>query len=92
MVNTVLGPVDAAELGTTYIHEHLYVKPNELPAFYPYTLDDVDRGVEEIESFMAAGGIDHCGAFPTQLWSKYRGLKGYGHAYRMPHSLCDWTS
>lgn len=55
MVNTVLGPVDAAELGTTYIHEHLYVKPNELPAFYPYTLDDVDRGVEEIESFMAAG-------------------------------------
>ncbi len=56
MVNTVLGPVDAAELGTTYIHEHLYVKPNELPAFYPYTLDDVDRGVEEIESFMAAGG------------------------------------
>lgn len=56
MVNTVLGPVDAAQLGTTYIHEHLYVKPNELPAFYPYTLDDVDRGIEEIETFMAAGG------------------------------------
>lgn len=56
MVNTVLGPVEAADLGVTYIHEHLYVKPNELPVFYPYTLDDVDRGVAEINNFMAAGG------------------------------------
>ena len=55
-VNTVLGPIQADELGVTYIHEHLYVKPNELPEFYPYTLDNVEKSVEEAKRFKAAGG------------------------------------
>lgn len=55
-VNTVLGPVAASELGATYIHEHLYVKPCELPEFYPYTLDNVEKSVEEARAFKAAGG------------------------------------
>lgn len=30
MINTVTGPIEAESLGTTFIHEHLYVIPNEL--------------------------------------------------------------
>ena len=56
-VNTVLGPVSADALGATYIHEHLYVKPCELPEFYPYTLDNVEKSVEEAKAFKAAGGV-----------------------------------
>lgn len=55
-INTVLGPLGADELGITYIHEHLYVKPNELPEFYPYTLDNIEKSVEEAKAFKAAGG------------------------------------
>lgn len=55
-VNTVLGPVATSDLGVTYIHEHLYVKPNELPRYYPYTLDNIDKSIEEARSFRAAGG------------------------------------
>ncbi len=55
-VNTVLGPVATSDLGVTYIHEHLYVKPNELPRYYPSTLDNIDKSIEEAKSFRAAGG------------------------------------
>lgn len=55
-VNTVLGPVSPGQLGVTYIHEHLYVKPNELPSFYAYTLDNVEKSIEEAKRFAAAGG------------------------------------
>jgi len=56
MVNTVTGPVNPSELGITYIHEHLYVKPNELPRYYPYTLDSIEKSTKEVESFVKAGG------------------------------------
>ena len=55
-VNTVLGPISTNELGITFIHEHLYVKPNELPRYYPYTLDSIGKSIEEAKSFRAAGG------------------------------------
>lgn len=55
-VNTVLGPVATKDLGITYIHEHLYVKPNELPRYYPYTLDNIEKSVEEAKAFRSAGG------------------------------------
>lgn len=55
-VNTVLGPVPVEDLGVTYIHEHLYVKPNELPEYYPYTLDSIEKSIEEAKCFRAAGG------------------------------------
>lgn len=55
-VNTVLGPVATKDLGITYIHEHLYVKPNELPRYYPYTLDNIEKSIEEARAFRSAGG------------------------------------
>lgn len=55
-INTVLGPVGADELGVTYIHEHLYVKPSELPVWQDYTLDNIDNSVEEAKLFKAVGG------------------------------------
>ncbi len=56
MINTVTGPVKASKLGTTYIHEHVIVHPNELPAFEPYSLTNVDKSSREVESFVRAGG------------------------------------
>lgn len=55
-VNTVLSPVATKDLGITYIHEHLYVKPNELPRYYPYTLDNIEKSIEEARAFRSAGG------------------------------------
>ena len=54
MYRTVLGTVE--EIGTTYIHEHLYVVPNELPKYQDYTLDDIDRTIQEVGRFTKAGG------------------------------------
>lgn len=34
-VNTVLGPVDDAELGRTYVHEHIFVLTGEMQENYP---------------------------------------------------------
>lgn len=56
MYRTVRGAVPNGALGTTYIHEHLYVIPNELPRYEDYTLDDIDKSIEEAESFKNAGG------------------------------------
>ena len=55
-VHSVLGELSADELGVTFIHEHLYVKPSELPRHYPYTLDSIEKSVEEAARFKAAGG------------------------------------
>mgnify|MGYP000895439805 FL=1 len=56
MINTVLGEIDPQELGVTYIHEHLYVSPDELERYYNYTLDVPSKSVEEAELFKSAGG------------------------------------
>lgn len=56
MINTVTGQITKNQLGTTYIHEHLYVIPNALPKYYDYTLDDVDKSIYETISFKNAGG------------------------------------
>jgi phosphotriesterase-related protein len=56
MVNTVLGPIKANQLGKTYIHEHLYVAPDELQKYYSYTLDIPQKSIEECKSFRRAGG------------------------------------
>jgi len=34
-VNTVLGPVDVADLGRTYVHEHIFVLTTEMQENYP---------------------------------------------------------
>lgn len=56
MIDTVLGPIAATDLGVTYIHEHLYVRPGELPRYEPFTLDSIVLSAREAESFHSAGG------------------------------------
>ncbi|WP_298579770.1 phosphotriesterase [uncultured Olegusella sp.] len=56
IVNTVLGPVSINQLGVTYIHEHLYVIPDELQRYYAYTLDIPEKSIEETKYFQQAGG------------------------------------
>lgn len=48
MINTVTGPIEAESLGTTFIHEHLYVIPNELRKYEDYTLDDIYHSIAEV--------------------------------------------
>ncbi|MDF7638013.1 aryldialkylphosphatase [Lactobacillus sp. ESL0791] len=55
-INTVNGKISVNSMGITYIHEHLYVVPNELPKYYDYTLDDIDKNIAEAVSFKDAGG------------------------------------
>lgn len=56
VINTVNGQITREQLGTTYIHEHLYVVPNDLPKYYDYTLDDIDKSIYETLSFKNVGG------------------------------------
>ncbi len=58
MIETVLGPVSAEQLGWTYVHEHVLTRPpawraDEDPDF---VLDSPDRSLDEIERFRRAGG------------------------------------
>jgi phosphotriesterase-related protein len=74
-VRTVLGDVDAAELGVTYAHEHLVIdggRPVELSP--DFLLADVDRMAAELQAAAAAGlrtAVDampaDCGRNPLKL-------------------------
>ncbi|WP_106401547.1 phosphotriesterase family protein [Actinocorallia populi] len=46
-VNTVLGPVDAAELGRTYVHEHIFVLTGEMQGNYPDEWGSEDERVAD---------------------------------------------
>ena len=75
LVRTVLGDIDAAELGVTYAHEHLVIdggRPVELSP--DFLLADVDRLSRELEDARGAGlrsAIDampaDCGRNPSKL-------------------------
>ncbi len=55
-VRTVLGDIDASELGCTYAHEHLVIAGGRPVEIYPdILLDSVDRAVEEVASAQALG-------------------------------------
>lgn len=56
MIRTVRGNIDGKNLGNTLIHEHIYVKPNELFNYYDYTLDNPDKMIEELNFFKKAKG------------------------------------
>lgn len=56
LINSVCGEIPNSSLGTTYIHEHLYVYPSEQLKYYDYTIDDIDRATAEAISFKNAGG------------------------------------
>lgn len=59
-VNTVRGPVDAGSLGTTLMHEHVFVLSPEVAANWPTGWDrraQVPRAVERLNE-LAGAGID----------------------------------
>jgi len=74
-VRTVLGDVDAADLGVTYAHEHLIIDGGRPVEMSPdFLLADVDRLADELASAAAAGlqtAIDampaDCGRNPGKL-------------------------
>lgn len=56
-IQTVLGPVAPAGLGVTYSHEHLVTRGGVGLVREPgFKLDSVEKMVEELASFTAAGG------------------------------------
>lgn len=64
-VRTVLGDIDAAQLGMTDAHEHL-ILIGGLPVMREpeFRLDDVDRTISEVCAFLAAGGRALLDAMP----------------------------
>jgi phosphotriesterase-related protein len=57
-VNTVRGPIDAGALGTTLMHEHVFVRSPEVAANWPTGWDrdtQVARAVERLQELKAAG-------------------------------------
>jgi phosphotriesterase-related protein len=56
-VETVRGPVDTAALGTTYMHEHVFVLSPELIANYPETWDEEARVAEAVAKLTELKGL-----------------------------------
>lgn len=56
LVRTVLGDLDSRELGPTYCHEHLLVRPPAHLADLDLVLDDEEKAAEELAAFRAVGG------------------------------------
>jgi phosphotriesterase-related protein len=56
LVRTVLGDLDSRELGATYCHEHLLVRPPAHLADPDLVLDDEEKAAEELAAFRAVGG------------------------------------
>src|SRR5579875_3920350 len=60
MVDTMRGPVAAADLGRTLMHEHVFVLTADVQANYPGHFDadvEVPRAVAKLRE-LKAGGID----------------------------------
>ncbi len=59
-VNTVRGPVDAAALGTTLMHEHVFVRSPEVAANWPTGWDRATQVAQAVERLgeLKAAGID----------------------------------
>lgn len=57
-VHTVLGEIDASELGVTYGHEHLLTMPGAhlLTGSRDMVLDSLDKSAAELDLFKQAGG------------------------------------
>nr|WP_310794281.1 hypothetical protein [Streptomyces sp. 1114.5] len=55
-VMTVLGPVDARELGLTLMHEHLFIDRARILRDDDYHLHEMPLAVRELSSFVQAGG------------------------------------
>lgn len=56
-IRTVLGDIDASELGVCYAHEHIVIDSSFVTQQYPdFLLEDVPRITEELRAFHRAGG------------------------------------
>ncbi len=56
-IRTVLGDISPEELGFTDAHEHLIMDKDYVLKLYPdFRLDSVEKTMNEVKSFMAAGG------------------------------------
>src|SRR4051812_14937862 len=57
IVRTVLGDVDAAQLGVCYSHEHVIIDPSFTTHLFPdFCIDSVENAVTELNEFYRAGG------------------------------------
>ena len=59
-VETVLGPIDPADLGFTLSHEHVAITPNVITQHYPWLIDKdavLQRAKEELTE-AKQGGVD----------------------------------
>ena len=58
-VPTVLGTVDSAELGRTYMHEHVFVLTTDVQQNYPDEWDEQERVADAVEKLtaLAAQGV-----------------------------------
>jgi phosphotriesterase-related protein len=56
LVETVRGPVDVGSLGTTLMHEHVFVLNEEIRQNYPGDWDETDRVDDAIEKLTALAG------------------------------------
>jgi phosphotriesterase-related protein len=57
LVQTVRGPVDSTDLGTTYMHEHIFVLNADVQANYPDEWGDEDaRVADAVEKLTALAG------------------------------------
>src|ERR1700760_1149631 len=58
-VQTVRGPIDTADLGTTYMHEHVFVLTPDVQQNYPDEWGDeesrVDDAVAKLSALAASG-------------------------------------
>ena len=78
---TVDGPVGERELGTTYVHEHLLVKPqSDDPKYGDYTLDDRDKSARECSAFRRAGGRTLVEMTPIHYGRDVRGYRAIARA------------
>lgn len=75
MIETVLGPIDPAQLGPTDCHDHLFIREAEPVRLEPdFLLDDVDAAVEEAHSVVDAGGAALLDCMPLGVGRHADGL------------------
>ena len=69
-INTVRGPIDPAELGTTLMHEHIFVLSTEIMVNYPETWGDEEKRISDAvarlnEPYRLRFGIQTCSSIQS---------------------------
>ncbi len=86
---TVNGPLDGSEMGITYSHEHLLVKPqSDDPRYRDYILDDIEKSTLESRGFRRAGGKTLVEMTPIHYGRDVRGCRAVGEAAGI-HVICS---